>query len=139
MFGGFNYLQQQWLDEFVLIQNKMFNNFFLITAPLVGGCNFEYPLNIKSTSDVQLTDDYVIISMPLSKYADAENTSIKCGDNSAKRLFYYTYFLYLDQNNLQSNVYFDGIRSLLFGNISIYGYKVRIFDFKSVILFLFFF
>lgn len=101
---------------------------FSFVAPLVGGCNFEYPLKIKPTSDVQLTDDYVIISMPLSKYADAENTSIKCGDNSAKKLFYYTYFLYLDQNNIQSSVYFDGIRSLLYGNISIYGYKVRIID-----------
>ena len=99
-----------------------------ITAPLVGGCNFEYPLEIKPTSNVELTDDYVIISMALSKYA-VENMSIKCGDNTAKRLSYYTYFLYLDQHNLQSNVYFDGVRSLLFGNISNYGYKVKNFDF----------
>lgn len=91
---------------------------------MVGGCNFEYPLEIKPTSNVQLTDDYVIISMPLSKYA-VENMPIKCGDNSAKQLKYYTYFLYLDQNNLQSNVYFNGIRNLMSGNISSYGYKVR--------------
>lgn len=91
---------------------------------MVGGCNFEYPLEIKATSNVQLTDDYVIISMPLSKYA-VENMSIKCGDNSAKKLTYNTYFLYLDQNNLQSNIYFNGVRSLMFGNISSYGYKVR--------------
>lgn len=123
MLGGSDNLQQQWL--YILNTKAIFQLNSLITVPLVGGCNFEYPLEIKPTSDVQLTDDYVIVSMPLAKYA-VDNKSVKCGDSSTKPLFYYTYFMYLDQNNLQSNVYFNGIRSLMFGNISKYGYKVRI-------------
>ena len=67
-------------------------------------------------------DKFVVVTTPLARFPSLNNTNenitekVSCGDNSTIPLIYETYYLYLPQNNFEPEIYFQGIKMMVFRN-----------------------
>lgn len=94
------------------------------SAPIVGKCTTEdlpHPQVF-----VEEKGDYIVVHTPEAALSDAlkGKEQFNCGDSSTS-LQYITYFLYLEPENFQHDIYFEGIKKLLFGEIGRHVHQAK--------------
>lgn len=94
------------------------------SAPVVGGCLMEdlpHPQVF-----VEEKGNFIVVHTPEAAFSSEwkERKQINCGDNASEPLQYFTYFLYLEPLNFNHDIYFNGIKNLLFENAARSGYQV---------------
>jgi hypothetical protein len=103
-----------WNDNYDNVQCMLAMTIYNKSAPIIGGCNSIKDPNLL----LHEIENFIVLQTPL-----ASESNTKCDNNSSIK--YFTYFVYLEQLNFNSDVYFDGIRSLLFKNAFRNGFEVR--------------
>lgn len=96
------------------------------SAPSIGGCNMEG--NVASPNlSIQEKEHFIIVQTPLAKLSNEllEKKLIHCGDNTSEPMQYLTLYTYLEQLNFHRDVYFEGIKNLLFTSAFRNGHQVR--------------
>lgn len=116
-------------SQMVYLQNENYDDVQCMVAvvvynqssPVVAGCSTGSGLKENPTLSLNETENFIIVETPLAKLPKKQ-----CDDNDTELLEYSTYYLYLEQMNFAQNIYFDGIKSLMFNNVHRNGYQVRI-------------
>lgn len=113
------------ISQTVYLQNENYDDVQCMVAvvvynqssPIVGGCSTgENP-----TLSLNETENFIIVETPFAKLPRKQ-----CDDNETEMMEYSTYYLYLEQMNFNQNIYFDGIKTLMFHNALRNGYQVRV-------------
>lgn len=118
------YLLNEHLDEVqCMIAVVVYNQ----SAPIVGGCWVDI-IDELPHPQVSITEQgyFLLLRTPKAASSDEwkEGKQISCKDNASEQLQYFTYFTYLEPLNFHHEIYFDGIKSLLFGDVINNGYQV---------------
>lgn len=116
--GNYSQMLYLWNDNFDDVQCMFAIIVYNHSAPIVGGCSLDGENPALLLED---TKNYVIVQTPPARLSDEVEgvRRSRCGDP----MKYFTHFLYLDQLNFHHEVYFDGIRSLMFSRS---GFEVKI-------------
>lgn len=92
------------------------------SAPIIGDCSKDE----NPTLNLEISQNFIILKTPLAKsYRKIADKKSKCEDIETNSMDYSTYYLYLDPMNFDPEIYFDGIKSLMFDNALRNGEKVK--------------
>lgn len=110
-------------DVQVLVALIVYNN----SAPVIGGCSMELMENNPATLTIEESERFIIIYTQMAR--PSVNTMTKgkssfCADNVTTPLLYSTYYMYLDQLNFESDIYFDAIKKMIFRTVTKNSHQV---------------
>ncbi|XP_055626803.1 transmembrane 7 superfamily member 3-like [Toxorhynchites rutilus septentrionalis] len=98
-----NPLQDIWISLVLMLYNK--------TAPIPGGCNMEYPVDISPVMNLTLEESVIEVDTPPASVARRFNTSEnQCGKIELK---YESYYLSMPTYDFSQYTYFTYIRKLI--------------------------
>lgn len=117
------------VSQTVYLQNENFDDVQCMVAvavynqssPVVGGCSAGSDSRDKPTLSLNETENFITVETPFAKLPKKQ-----CDDNETEPMDYSTFYLYLEQMNFNQNLYFEGIKSLMFGNAHRSAYQVRL-------------
>lgn len=95
-------------------------------APIPGGCNSEEILQINPTMTVKVLHNFLIVTSALARKSKTD----QCVDQETD-LTYETFYHYLEQDDFSPRSYFNGIKKMLFGDLTEFAYQVNIFQKKN--------
>jgi hypothetical protein len=90
-------------------------------APIPGGCNEEENRPINPTVSVKITHNLLSTTS-----APGRKSLVDQCDN--QELKYETHYLYLEQDDFLAESYFNGIKKMLFGDLSKFSFRVKLTD-----------
>lgn len=99
-------------------------------APTPGACN---SLAVQPTISVKL-NQFVETSLIRAGSMKSDNSSC---NSERDDLIYESFYLYLNQDDFDPDAYFDGIKKMIFGDLSQFGIKVRFIRTLGVLQFTF--